>query len=81
MIDPEREKIKSIFEAMIDGVYVIDGDFNINYMNDTMMKYFGQGIGRKCYQVLFGEDKACPWCRADEVFAGKTSVPVTVVAS
>ena len=73
MIDPEREKIKSIFEAMIDGVYVIDGDFNINYMNDTMMKYFGQGIGRKCYQVIFGEDKACPWCRADEVFAGKSA--------
>lgn len=73
MIDPEREKIESIFEAMIDGVYVIDGDFNINYINDTMMKYFGQGIGRKCYQVLFGEDKACPWCRADEVFAGKSA--------
>ncbi len=72
MIDPERETIKSIFEAMIDGVYVIDADFNMNYMNETMIKDFGQGIGRKCYQVLFGEDEACPWCRADEVFAGKS---------
>jgi len=72
MIDPEREKIRSIFEAMIDGVYVIDVDFTMNYMNDVMIKDFGRATGRKCYQVLFGQEKACPWCRAEEVFAGKT---------
>ncbi len=72
MIDPEREKIKSIFKAMIDGVYVIDADFNMNYMNKVMVKAFGKGIGKKCYQVLFGEGEVCPWCRANEVFAGKS---------
>jgi PAS domain S-box-containing protein len=72
MIDPERKNITSIFEAMIDGVYIIDADFTLNYMNDVMIKDFGRATGRKCYQVLFGEEKACPWCRAEEVFAGKT---------
>jgi PAS domain S-box-containing protein len=72
MVDPERENITSIFEAMIDGVYVIDADFTMKYMNDVMIEDFGRATGRKCYQVLFGEEKECPWCRAEEVFGGKT---------
>jgi PAS domain S-box-containing protein len=72
MINGESKKITSIFEAMVDGVYVIDGDFNVEYINDAMTGIFGQGIGRKCYQIINVRDKVCPWCRAKEVFAGKT---------
>jgi PAS domain S-box-containing protein len=72
MINGESKKITSIFEAMVDGVYVIDGDFNVEYINDAMTNIFGQGIGRKCYQIINVRDKVCPWCRAKEVFAGKT---------
>ncbi len=72
MINGESKRITSIFEAMVDGVYVIDGDFNVEYINDAMTNIFGQGIGRKCYQIINVRDKVCPWCRAKEVFAGKT---------
>jgi PAS domain S-box-containing protein len=72
MINGESKKITSIFEAMVDGVYVIDGDFNVEYINDAMTSIFGQGIGKKCYQIINVRDKVCPWCRAKEVFAGGT---------
>jgi len=72
MIDIERTNITSIFEAIVDGVYIADNDFNMEYMNNVMIKNFGQGTGRKCYQVIYGREEACPWCRAKEVFAGKT---------
>jgi len=72
MINPESERLTSIFDAMLDGVYLIDGDFKVEYMNDVMIEDFGKGIGRRCHQIIYGREKVCPWCRAKEVFGGKT---------
>jgi two-component system NtrC family sensor kinase len=72
MIDKKRTNLTTIFEAMVDGVYIVDDDFNMEYMNNVMIKNFGRGIGKKCYQIIYGTDAVCPWCRAKEVFAGKT---------
>jgi PAS domain S-box-containing protein len=72
MIKNESKRLTSILEAMVDGVYLIDDDFNVEYMNQVMIKSFGQGTGRKCYQIIHGRGKPCTWCRAKEVFAGKT---------
>ena len=71
MISAESKRVTSILEAMVDAVYVIDGDFNVEYMNDVMARIFGQANGRKCYQIINRRDRVCPWCRATEVFAGK----------
>ncbi len=72
MINPESERLTSIFDAMLDGVYLIDAGFNVEYMNDLMIEDFGKGIGGKCHQIVYGREKICPWCRAKEVFGGKT---------
>jgi PAS domain S-box-containing protein len=72
MVKTESRRFASIFEAMVDGVYVIDDDFNVEYMNEVMIKYFGRGTRGKCYQIIHRRDQVCTWCRAKEVFAGKT---------
>jgi two-component system NtrC family sensor kinase len=72
MIDIEKTNLTTIFEAIVDGVYIADDDFNMEYMNNVMIDSFGHGIGKKCYQIIYGRDEVCPWCRAKEVFAGKT---------
>jgi PAS domain S-box-containing protein len=72
MIYPESEKITSIFEAMVDGVYIINERFTIEYINEVMAKDFGQGIGKRCYRIIYERDNACPWCRAKDVFEGNT---------
>jgi len=73
MLDMDRKNLTTIFEAMVDGVYIVDNDFNVEHMNDVMIKTFGRGIGRKCYQIIYGKDTVCPWCKAKDVFAGKTT--------
>jgi PAS domain S-box-containing protein len=72
MIDQDNERFASIFDVMMDAVYVVDDDFNVQYMNDVMMKDYGEGIGQKCYQVIQKRDEICPWCKASEVFQGES---------
>jgi PAS domain S-box-containing protein len=70
----EVKKVLSVvLEALGDGIYIINQDFIVEFMNTSMEKVFGDGIGKKCHQVTNNSDKICPWCRASEVFAkGKT---------
>ena len=72
MTGKETERLISILEAMEDGIYVIKSDYTIEFMNYVMVKDFGEGTGKKCYQVISHRDEICPWCRAGEVFAGET---------
>jgi PAS domain S-box-containing protein len=72
MIDKEIHKLAPILDALIDGIYLVDEDLNIEYMNQVMIREFGEGVGKKCYQVLHRKDEPCPWCRAEEVLAGGT---------
>ncbi|RLC21713.1 MAG: hypothetical protein DRH56_09325 [Deltaproteobacteria bacterium] len=72
---PEKEmgkRLTAILEAMEDGIYVVSGDFFLEFMNKSMVRDFGKGVGKKCYRVINGLDDACPWCRAGEVFSGDT---------
>lgn len=68
----DSERISSILDAMVDAVYVVDEKFMIEYMNEEMIRVFGQGIGRRCSDVIHGIPGVCDWCRAKEVFEGKT---------
>ncbi len=66
------ERFASIFDAMVDAVYMVDEDYNLEYMNAEMMKAFRSGVGEKCYRVIQKRDDVCPWCRAPEVFQGES---------
>ena len=61
----------AILEAFEDGIYVMDQDLVVKYMNNAMIAQFGDGIGKKCHQVVNQTDEKCPWCRSDEVFEGQ----------
>ena len=72
MIDKKAQRAISILEAIEDGVYIVKDDFTIEFMNQAMVRDFGEGSGNKCYQVINRCDEICPWCRAKEVIEGKT---------
>jgi PAS domain S-box-containing protein len=59
-----------ILEAFDDGIYVMNQNFIVEYMNPSMIADFGDGIGKKCHQALNQSEEKCPWCRSNEVFAG-----------
>jgi two-component system NtrC family sensor kinase len=61
----------AILEAFEDGIYVMNQDLVVEYMNSAMIAQFGNGIGKKCHQVVNRTDEKCPWCLSDEIFKGK----------
>ena len=61
----------AILDAFDDGIYVMNRDLVVEYMNSAMIEQFGEGIGKKCHQLINQTDEKCPWCRSDEIFAGK----------
>ncbi|MBW2168199.1 MAG: PAS domain S-box protein [Deltaproteobacteria bacterium] len=72
MVDKVSQRLISVLDAIKDGIYIIDSDYTLEFMNKAIIRDFGEGIGKKCYRVINNLDDICPWCRAKEVFKGET---------
>jgi len=68
----ERDNLSSIFEAMNDGVYITDQQYDIQYVNRVLQKEYGPWKGIKCYTYFHDRTEICPWCPNQKVFAGET---------
>jgi two-component system NtrC family sensor kinase len=64
----EIKGLTAILDAMEDGMYIISQDYTIDFMNKSMVRDFGMGIGEKCYQVINHSDTICSQCHVSEVF-------------
>jgi len=62
----------AILEAFEDGIYVMNQELKVEYMNGAMIAEFGDGVGKKCHKLINQSEEKCPWCLSDDVFAGKT---------
>ncbi|MDL1963258.1 MAG: response regulator [Deltaproteobacteria bacterium] len=68
----ERNKVVNILESMPDGVSIVNRQYDIEYINPVLKKEFGAVEERRCYEYLHNRKEVCPWCKNQEVFAGKT---------
>jgi PAS domain S-box-containing protein len=68
----EHDRLLGLLESIPYGVYIIDQQYNIQYVNPVIKKEFGYINGRKCYDYLYDRTEPCPWCKNDIVFAGKS---------
>jgi len=68
----ERDNLRSILEAMEDGVFIANKEQDITYINDALQKELGSYRDKKCYEYFNDRDEVCPRCPVDGVFAGKT---------
>jgi len=68
----ERDKLTAIFESMADGVYIVNKDYDIQYVNAVLKKQFGSHEGKKCHEYFHDSEKPCVFCKNEDVFAGKT---------
>jgi len=68
----ERDKLVQVFDAMADGVYVVDREHDIRYVNPVLVRDFGAYEGRKCYEYFHDRHEQCPWCKNEDVWAGNT---------
>jgi two-component system NtrC family sensor kinase len=74
MIDRDPQYLNHILDAMQDGIYIVRDDYTVEFMNRAMIDMFGQGVGKKCYEVINASEVLCPWCRAKDVFENGESV-------
>lgn len=62
----ENERfLEGVFEAIQDGISVLDRNLNIVRVNRWMEKLYGcdgKLPGRRCFEAYQGRDSVCPWC-------------------
>ncbi len=71
-MNKETVMLNSILNTIDDAIYVISQDFTVEFMNRKMKDLFGEGVGKKCYQLINKSNSLCPWCRSDQVFGGRS---------
>ncbi|MDR0312251.1 MAG: response regulator [Treponema sp.] len=62
----EMNKTVTIMDILDSMIYIVSLNFNIIYLNDRMAKEYGvdkeESIGQKCYKILHGFSRPCPYC-------------------
>jgi PAS domain S-box-containing protein len=66
----ERQRLTNILDSMVDGVYIVNQQNDIEYVNPLLKEEYGPVNGRKCHDYFEGRKKACTWCKNQEVFKG-----------
>jgi len=57
--------LQNIFDAIQDGISVLDKELNILQINNTMEKWYAHAMpfkGKKCYEFYHGRTKRCQVC-------------------
>ncbi len=70
-LEAEKEKLAGILEAMEDGIYMVDADGNIQFINRALLRDLGPVEGRKCYQYFHDRSEPCSECHMGRVAKGK----------
>ena len=69
-VEEANYNFKQYLNAIDDieiGIFVVDDDFKIQYMNNTMIEWFGDQSGKTCYSSVAGLNEPCPYCKLHEV--------------
>ena len=70
----QAHMLTGILDAMADGIYIVNNDYVVEFMNKAMIQVFGDGVGKKCHEVVNHSAVPCPWCRGPEVFVKRQPV-------
>jgi len=68
----EQERLNNILDSIEDGIYIVNQQFDIQYINPVIRREFGAINNRKCYTYFHDRIDVCPWCKNDEILAGKS---------
>jgi len=56
------------------GLFVVDEDYKIRYMNNTMIDWFGDHEGKICYSAIANLDEPCSYCKIHDVIVENKKV-------
>ena len=73
LLKSERDRMMGILDSLDEGVIMIGPDRVIRFMNPSMIRQFGDGIGSRCHKHLHGLEEPCRgFCRLPDVIKGAT---------
>ena len=61
-IRDERDRLRVIFENLMDGVFITNRDHQIEFMNQDLIYQFGDGLDRKCHEFFGLSSTNCRQC-------------------
>ncbi|MBW1982298.1 MAG: PAS domain-containing protein [Deltaproteobacteria bacterium] len=61
-LELERDRLRTIFENLMDGVFIADRNFIIEYMNRDLRYEFGDGMGKPCHEFFGLSPTNCLHC-------------------
>lgn len=75
-------EMRQLFDAAVDGMRVIDRDFNMLRVSESFARLSGvtkdQAVKRKCYEILRGSLCNTPLCPLKQIFDGESYVEYEV---
>ena len=72
IVSTEQKKLHRILDSMEDGIYIVNTQYEIEFLNSTLRKDFGSINGKKCFEYFHDRTEPCPWCQNEKVFTGET---------
>jgi len=67
-----RDRMHNIIDSLADGIVITDRDYRIRFMNSSMVKEYGEGIGDTCYKHIRKADAPCQGtCKIHDVINGR----------
>jgi len=73
---------QSVTEAMGEigiGLFIVDADYRVRFMNTVMKEWFGDQTGRICYSSIGETTEACAHCQIEQVLLEKATTRYTPV--
>jgi nitrogen-specific signal transduction histidine kinase len=61
-IRDERDHLRAILENLMDGVFITNRDFRIEFMNQDLLYQFGDGTGKRCCEFFGLSSTNCLSC-------------------
>ncbi|MBI5642089.1 MAG: diguanylate cyclase [Deltaproteobacteria bacterium] len=68
--DYSEERYKNIVESLEEigeGIFIVDSNKRVRYMNKVMVNWFGDHTGEICYSSIAKRQSLCSYCKLDDV--------------
>jgi len=67
---------QSVTDAMGEigiGLFIVDTDYRVRFMNSVMKKWFGDQTGNVCFSSIAGLSEQCSYCKLRQVVEGNST--------
>lgn len=71
-LEESEKKYRSMMESIKEPIYICSPDYQIEYMNPSMIKRIGRdATGENCFKAIHDLEEKCPWCEHYKIQGGE----------